>query len=332
MKRRDFLRMTALCAGATVLDLKAAGNVYAKQIYPNDKITWIADTAPGGAFDMIPRAMAPFLTKQFQKLAPGCKGGGIVIKNEPSGGGVKALTSLYQAKPNGYIVGGMDSAYVVGMMIGKIKFDVTKYTYLTRFSQTSKVVFTSKNGFKSWDEAIKASQKLPLKISVGKFGGQSHLAAVLLKDALKLNAELVNALGTSGTLSMVIRGDVPLGVVSEDNITDLVNSKELRVLFALRDTTEYPGVVSLNELGFEEYSALSSGQRFVVGPPNLPKETTALLINAIKGVFEDKGFKEWAKKGRYNFNPVYGDDALNVIKRYVSIFNKKEDLLKKNIM
>jgi tripartite-type tricarboxylate transporter receptor subunit TctC len=335
MKRRDFLRVAALCGGGAALEWNVAARIaHAKEIYPEDKIKWIIFTEPGGIFDIIPRAISPFMTKYIKQSAPGCKGGGIVMSNEPAGGGIVALTHLFKADPDGYTIGGMDSSYITGTVVAskanRIKFDLAKFTYLVRFGSTEmKVVVTNKNGYKSWDEAVKASNKLPLKIAVGKFGGMNHLAGMLIKDALKLNAKVINSKGSSDTLALVIRGDADVGVFTEDTIGSLIESKELRVLLTLNDAPQYPGVASLNQLGYPEFSELSSGQRFVVGPPGLPREVTTLLINALKKTFEDKEFMDWAKKGKYKFTPIYGDDASKLVNKYIATVNKNKDILAK---
>jgi tripartite-type tricarboxylate transporter receptor subunit TctC len=334
MKRRDFLRVAALCGGGAALDWNVAARIaLAKEIYPEDKIKWISFVEPGGAFDVIPRAISPFLTKYLKQSAPGCKGGGIVMSNEPAGGGLVALNHLFKADPDGYTIGGMDSAYIMGTVVAskteKIKFDLAKFTYLVRFASTTKLVVANKNGFKSWDEAVKASKKSPLRIAVGKFGSQNHLAAMLIIDALKLNAKVINSKGSSDTLALVVRGDVELGIFSEDAISSALESKEIRVVLPFQDNPEYPGLVSLNQLGYPEFSELPCGQRFVVGPPGLPKEITTLLINALKRTFGDKEFMNWAKKGKYEFNPLYGDDATKLVKQYAANVNKNKDLLAK---
>lgn len=192
MKRRDFLRMVAYSGAATLLDWKMMeGLLYAKEIYPATKIIWISHTQPGSGYDIIPRAMAPFFAKYIKELAPGCKGGDIVVKNEPAAAGLKAYTAIYRAKPDGYTIGGLDMSFVTDLITGKVEFDVAMFTYLAKLDSSYKLVVTNQNGFKSWEEAVESSKKAPLKISVGQFGRANHIAGILLKEALGLNAKFI---------------------------------------------------------------------------------------------------------------------------------------------
>jgi len=333
MNRREFLRLAACCGGVTALDWKGIGNIlHAQEMFPSKKIVWISNSQPGGAFDIFPRAMSPFLTKYIKQLAPGCAGGDFMIKNDPAGGGRRAYKTLFEVKPDGYTIGGMDISFITDLATGNIEFDLTKYTYLAKLLSTTKIIVTGKNGLKSWQEAMEISKKAPLKIGVPKFGGNNHVAGILLKEALGLNAKFICSQGTPDTMAMVIRGDVHVGLASEDSISDLVQTKEVRVILTYKDTDEYPGAVTLKALGHPELDAYSSGHRFAIAPPGLPKEIASLYIEAFKRNIADKEFQEWAKRRKFHFTPLYGDSALELVNRYIQYFKNMEGTLKKYLL
>lgn len=330
MRRREFLRWAAVCGGAAAIDYTLIPmNLSAAEIFPKYKIAWICHTQPGSGFDIVPRGMAPFFTKYLKELAPGCKGGEIIIKNIPAAAGLSAYTALYRAEPNGYTIGGFDISFVTDVLTGKVDFDVTNYTYLAKLQSTRKVLIAGKNGFKSWEEALRASKQAPLKIGVGQHGRTNHVAGILLKEALDLNARFIPAQSTAGNMSMLIRGDIHAAVASEDSVSNLLQSNEARVLISYSETTEYPGAVTLKALGHPEIIEYSSSHRFAVAPPKLPRNITKMFIDALKKMMTDKEFQNWAKKANFAFNPLYGEEALNMAKKYVKQSEEMLPIIKK---
>lgn len=333
MRRRDFLHTLICGSGLVALDFKLLpGMLHAAESYPANKITWISNTQPGGGFDIIPRALAPYLSKHLKELSPGCKGGDIVMKNEPAAAGVKAYTMIFKAEPDGYIIGGLDTAFLTDVVMGKINFDITQYTYLAKLQTNSKIVYAGKNGFKSWKELVEFSKKAPLKFGVGQFGRGNHIAGILLNDAFGLNAKFINTQSSAQNMSMIIRGDVHVGVAAEDSLSNLLESGEIRALLTFEEKTDYPGAVSLKELGHPEIGIYSSVHRMVIGPPGLPKRIRTLLIEAIKRTLADNGVREWARKSKSVFTPIYGDESAAVAINTIKYYQSMEGTLKKYLL
>jgi tripartite-type tricarboxylate transporter receptor subunit TctC len=330
MDRREFLRITAAWGTLTVLDGKfTTGIAGAKDMYPANRIIWISHTQPGSGYDIIPRAMAPYWTKCIKELVPGCKGGEMLVKNETAAAGKKAYNTIFRAEPDGYTIGGLDISFLTDMVTDKIEFDVTKYTYLARLDSSRKLVVTSKNGFKTWQEALDASKKATLKVAVGQFGRANHVAGIIMKEAINLNAKFIPTKSTAENMSMVIRGDAQVGVASEDSISNLLQTKEVRVLLTYDEDREYPGAASLEKMGHKDIGDYAAGQRFAIAPPGLPREITSLLIESLKKTLANREFQEWAKKSNFAFKPLYGDDALKLAKKYVQYYQGMEPTLKK---
>jgi len=330
MKRRDFLRLAAVCGGAVAVDWKMTpGALYGKDLYPANKIAYICHTQPGSGFDMVPRSMTPYMTKYLKQLSPGCKGGDLVMKNIPTGAGLLAYSTVFRAAPDGYTIGGLDISFITDVLTGKVDFDIMKFTYLTKLQSTNKVVIAHKNGFKNWAEAVEASKKAPLKIGVGQHGRTNHISGIVLKEATDLNARFINAQSTAGNMSMLIRGDIQAAVASDDSVSNLLQSKEVHVLLTFNETGEYPGAVSMKQLGHPETAEYGSSHRFFVAPPKLPKDISAVLIDSVKRTLADKEFQGWAKKADFAFDPVYGADAAAMANKYIQFYQKMEPTLRK---
>jgi tripartite-type tricarboxylate transporter receptor subunit TctC len=333
MRRRDFLRLAAYGGAATALDWRlACGLLQAKDIYPNLRITWISHTQPGSGYDIIPRAMAPYLSKYIKEQVPGCKGGDVMIRNETAAAGRKAYEMVFRAEPDGYTIGGIDLSFITDLVTDKIDFDITQYTYLARLDASHKLVVAGKNGLKSWQEAMDAARISPLKIAVGQFGRANHVAGILLKEALGFNAKFIATKSTAENMSMVMRGDTQVGVASEDSIANLIAAKEVRVILTYEESKDYPGATSLPALGHPKIGAYAAGQRCAIAPPGLPKEMTRILVTAIKKTMDDKDFKDWEKKANFAMDPIYGEEATNLVKGYIQYYNHIEPTLRKYLL
>ena len=332
--RLGFLRYFIVFGGIIAVGLLVshAPLCFAKDVYPAGKITYIVPYAPGGGYDTIARVISPYLTKYLREASPGAKGGEMVIKNEPQASGIKAYSMIYNAKPDGYTFGAFDSAFGSETLRTKLDFDINKFTYLLRFNSTTRLVVTSKAGFKNWDEMLKFAQNKELRWCVGGFGRGHHVDSIIIKETLKLPARIVALGGVGECMNAVIRGDVQVVTVAEDAIKGLIDSGEIRVLADFTGTCGYPGVPTPKDLGYPDLAEKVGGHRFYIAPPALPKEISNILTAAFKKALNDREFQAWAKKNAIPIEPVYGDEAGKLAKEMFKVYQiDMKDILLKNL-
>ena len=87
--RRRLAGLLAACA------LVVSTSAFA-QSYPTRPIRWIVTSTPGGAFDLISRALVGPMSAGL--------GQSLVIDNRPGAGGIVGLESVARAAPDGYTV------------------------------------------------------------------------------------------------------------------------------------------------------------------------------------------------------------------------------------
>ena len=308
--RRGFLKISGCWVGAFVIgSLSDLPFSFAKDIYPAEKITCIIPHRAGGGFDLIFRGFSRYLTKYLREVSPGAKGGDIVIKNEPAASGIKGSNMVYNARPNGYTMGALESALATQTVLSELDFDLQKFTYLVRVNTATRVVITNKKGFASWEEMLKSAKVRDLKWGVGQFGSAPHVDSIILKETLGIPARLIPFGGASENLNALLRGDIEVSAVSGESAKALLDAGELRLLADLTGKGESSGIPTIKDLGHPELTEKLGGQRFVICPPNLPNDTKTILINAFRKVFTDQEFVVWAKKSEIPLSPLYGDEA-----------------------
>ncbi len=109
----------------------------------------------------------------------------------------------------------------------------------------------------------------------------------------------------------------------------MVAAGELRVLTVLSDTSPFPGVPSIAQLGYPELADPLKLHRFVIGPPNLPKDICNTFTETFKKIFKDKDFLAMAKKVDFTPDPLYGADAERMAKQFFTYYDEKAQILKK---
>lgn len=327
--RRDFLRLLGIGGGAVFLGGVRLPLSFAKELYPAEQIKWIVYAKAGGGFDLIARSIAPYLGRYLKELSKGAKGGETMIKNIPEAGGEKAYSTIYHAKPDGYTIGDFETGVYSESMFSKSEIDYKRYTFLVRTGVSFRVIVTNKNGFKSWEEMMKAGKEKEVKWAVGNFGHGAHISAILIKDLAKVPARLVIFPGTAENANAVLRGDVHMASVTEESAKAMINAGEFRVLTVLSDTSPYPGVPSIAQLGYPELAEPTKLHRLVIGPPNVPAEIAGSLVSAFKKVFGDKEFLTQAKKLGFAPDPIYGVEAERLAKNIFKYYDENTSILKK---
>ncbi len=270
--------------------------------------------------------------KNIKKISAKGKGGKIIIKNEPSGAGEKAISTLYKAAPDGYLIGAFAGAFLADKYLSEKDYDITKLTYFVRLDEMTSLLVTSKSGPKDWNEIVAASKIKPLKWGVGPFGRGLHVTSIIANEALGLPAKFIPFGGTAESLNGLIRGDVQLMTISDDSAKSLIDAGEIRVLLALDKKSDYPGAVSIQDLGHPELVNLTKAHRFLAGPPGLPKDIEKTIVQAFQAACKDEGFRAWSKKTGFEFNPLYGKDLEKLIKEMVDFYKEKAPVMKKYLL
>ena len=328
--RREFVKIAGLAAGTLTLEsLFDVPPVFAKKRYPGDKITFIVPYAAGGGYDIFARMISPYLAKHIREVASVSRGGDIIIRNEPAAAGRKGRSLILHSRPDGNTIGIMDTSTITDSIVGEAEIDLTQFTFLQLAASTTKVVIGSTKGFNSWEEAMNAMKKEPLKMAVGPFGRANHVSAILMNETMGIKFKMINFPGTAPSVAALIRGDVQTVIASEDSVKGLVDSKEARVLLAFSEVSKYPGAVTIKELGYPALAEQLSSHRFIIAPPALEKEPQNILIGALKKTTSDTDFLVWAKKNEVPLRNIYGNEAAKIFLQYKKFYEEKAQILKK---
>ncbi len=274
MHRIAFILLASLVCGAVTA-----------QSYPVKPIRLIIPSAAGGAYDVIARAMQPFLNEDL--------GQPMVIENRAGGGGVIGLEFVSRAEPDGYTLlqGGISQIVLNPLFVGKVPYDTIKdFTHIGMMGELVMALYVHQSlnvsTFKGLIDYAKAN---PGKVAYGSSGiGQSfHLAGEMLK--LRTGADLVHVpyKGTPQAVQDFFAGRLLMMFYPPNNlIMERVKSGLIRPVAAMSDKrlARLPDVPTFEELGVGNLGV--SGWGGFSGPANLPRPVVMRINSAVNKASE----------------------------------------------
>lgn len=197
-------RFLLLASMASALAAAVPVSAYAQSAYPNKPIRFVVGFAPGGAADVVARAVAQELSKTL--------GQPVVVDNKPGAGAHIATQALLAAPADGYTIlfAGLTLATNPALM-GNIGYDPEKdIVMVSQMTAMPIVVFVPANSpINSLPELIGASKAKPggLNFGSGGTGTSSHLGPELLSRTMGFKYTHVPYRGGAPALQGLLAGE-----------------------------------------------------------------------------------------------------------------------------
>ena len=263
--RRHFL----VVAGA----FSAARGAHAQTgLFPSRPVKLLVGFAPGGAVDIIARAIG-------QQIAPAL-GQPIVVENKPGAGTNIALRALIESPPDGHtLMLTANSIAANQTLFQPPPFDMARdFTPVALVGRVPVVLaVNAQTPLESIATLISASKAAPRSVSYGSPGNGStpHLAVELFERAAGIQLNHIPYKGGAPAINDVIAGHLQAVAVNALEVLPHVKSGKLRVLAVLSParSTIFPDVPMIAESGFPGFEA--SVWYGVVGPAGLPQAVVA---------------------------------------------------------
>src|SRR2546427_2009421 len=275
---------------ASVLVILLSACTASAQTYPTKPIRLVVGFAPGGAADIIARAMSEPLTRAL--------GQGIIVDNKPGAGSSLAAEYVAKVAPDGYtIMIASQSGMIINPIVNKnISYDAERdFVAITQVTSSPLVVAVHPSlPVKSIPELIAEAKKNPGKLNFATSGKGSlpHLATTLF-DALA-GVEMVHIPYKSGGLSVqsVLAGDTQVTFATAPSVMPHVHTGKLRGL-AVTTRGRSPlveGLPGMEEAGLANYD-VSIWYGFFA-PKATPREIVARLFETTRQALQDPKLKE----------------------------------------
>ena len=251
----------------------------AAETYPSRPIELVVPYAPGGASDIIVRAMAPFLQKEM--------GQSIVVINRAGANTAIAATQLARSPADGYTLMLGDVALLLNAAVRTASpgYDTEKdFTPVSQIGSAPLVLFVPFAGSRTVDEFLARGKDRGVNIANAGPGSLGHLAAELLQLKTATSIVSVPYRGSGLAINETMAGQVDATFTSTASGMPLVKSERLRALAIASATPskEFPEIPTFDQLGIKGVYALNWWG--IIGPAGLDKAVVDRINLALKNV------------------------------------------------
>lgn len=262
----------------------------AAQDWPAQPVTIVVPYAPGGAVDILGRALAERLTARWKQPA--------VVENRAGAAEVIAATSVARAKPDGYT---LFLATEVGLETNPFLFSKLAYNPATDFTPITRViegplvyVVRADSPVRSIGQLVQQAKEQPGRVAYGSSGtgGAVHLAvnwfAVVSGDTPFTH---VPYRGSAPAVQDILGGSLQFTAAPLSLVAPFIQDKRLRAI-ATTGTARIrtlPEVTTLAELGYRD--SVIQFTFGLVGPAKMPPALAARIAADVAAVAREPEFQ-----------------------------------------
>lgn len=228
-----FSRRHALLAAAATLLTVAAPGAWAQGNWPAKPITFVVPQNPGGANDVIARAVAQGLESTL--------GQPVIVENRPGANGNMGTSQVARSAANGYtfLVTAQSAHTINPALYSKILFDPIKdFMPVMQLAVAPYLLVVNPNfPAKTLDELVRYAKAHPGAVAYASAGNGTlnHLLGEMLKNQRGVDLLHVPYKGAAAAATDVVAGQLPVTFGSFPGVMPFVTSGKLRVLGVAAD-------------------------------------------------------------------------------------------------
>jgi len=256
----------------------AAGTGVRAQGFPTKPIHIIVGYSPGGAVDIIARAIGQHLQMSL--------GQPVIVENKPGGGTNIATKALIDSPPDGHTVMLAANALAANVSLFQpAPYELERIVPIALVGRVPVVLVANAQSSVDSIKALIAQSKVkPESIDYGTPGNGStpHLAVELFERAAGIRLTHVPYKGGSAAMNDVIAGHIQTVAVNALEVLPHVKAGKLRVLAVLSEKRSpiFPDAPTIAESGFAGFEA--SVWYGLVGPAGTPAAVVARLHQEVQ--------------------------------------------------
>jgi len=294
--------------------------------FPEKPVTFIVPFKAGGGTDIGTRIMAKYAEKYL--------GQPLIVKNVDGGGSEVGVSQMLRSKPDGYTIGGFNSASTTLTVLRKASYDAVEDVAPVCLMVSDPRLFAVRaddERFKTAQDFFDYARKNPGKLTIGTSGAgtSGHLSIMVMNKAAGIKAKPVHFKGAGASRAAFLGGHIDAIAQTTGEVNSMEKSSTIKVIAIAieeRDPT-LPDVPTFKEIGID---LVISSNRGVAAPRNTPQKIIDTLADAFKKASNDPGYiADMAKMGlpvKYMGPTEFG----NLIKHEKMIYSEiAEDLKQK---
>ena len=279
---RTFLATCCLALGLST--------AWAADPYPTKPITLIVPQAPGGANDIVGRALA-------QRLAVAL-GQPVVVDNKPGAGGNVGTALVARAPKDGYtlMITAQSAQTINPSLYKKVPFDPIKdFEPISRLSRIAALVVVRPGlGIGQMSEWLAELKRHPGKYTFASAGNgtTSHLAGEMLKAQAGVSAVHIPYRGGAAAITDVLADRVDFMIDVMPNTAPHVRAGRLKGLAVstAQRVASFPDIPTIAESGLPGFDV--SAWDSLYAPAGTPAAVVERLHQAVSKALADDGLRQ----------------------------------------
>jgi len=243
-------RRTAVALLAGGMLSSTAGLLRAQQLWPGRAVRIVVPFTPGTGMDILARTLAPHLQADW--------GQSIVVENRPGASGNLGAAFVAKARPDGLtLLMGVNTLIINPALYSNMAYDPLKDFAPIGLCATGSFLLVASAGsnIRSVDELVKQARAHPGALDYASPGIATphHMAMELFKLQAGISITHIPFSGTSGAVSALLAGNVPLMFMPVHVALAQVQGGRLVILAAAgaQRSSLAPNVPTLSELGYK---------------------------------------------------------------------------------
>lgn len=255
----------------------------AQAAWPEQPIRIVVTFAPGGASDIVARAIAEPLSKAL--------GQPVIVDNKPGAGGTVGGLDVARAAPDGHtlMLSNSTPTSIGPFTVPKQPYDpVRQFTHVAMLGVAPVLLMANpKTGPATLKDLPAAAATPGYTFGSGGPGSIGHIVGEMAKGAMKIDMQHIPYRGGAPMTADLVSGQIPVGI---DVITAFVPMVKAGQIRALAVTTRMrspllPEVPTVAELGLPQLVA--ENYFGLTGPAGLPAEVVERLNRAVAAIVAD---------------------------------------------
>jgi len=258
--------------------------------WPRKPIRLVVPFASGGATDLLARAVALELGKQWNQP--------VVVDNRPGAGGAVGAEVVAKSAPDGYtLLLASGSMFTVNPLIyQKLPYSEQSFEMIGKVASGPMVVtINTKVPAKTMTELIAYAKGNPGKLTFASAGNgsQVHIASEAFAEAAGIDVVHIPYKGEGPAYSDLMAGTVDMTVGNINAISPLLKGGRLRALAVTGKERSplLPDVPTAAEAGLQGYSF--HGWFALMAPAGTPKELTAKIYADLEKATAEPGMQRY---------------------------------------
>ncbi len=270
---------------AAAFGLLLATQTFAQAPYPQNRVTLVTHSSPGGGTDLFLRELSTYLTPLMKTS--------FAVENIRGGSGATAVAHVAAGKPDGSIFYGTTPTYIQTTLLSKPKVGYDGLDPIAIVFLDPEVIYTrSESPFKTLADVIAFAKANPGKSRWGASNPASleRVALERLARSTGVKAPIVSHEGGGDQMIGVLNGTYDIGIGEIQELRAQLDAGKVRLLAVLNESRldSLPNLPTAKEQGF---NVVVTKFRGIAAPKGVPDDIAKAWEDALRKVVDSPAYK-----------------------------------------